>query len=68
MDSEVKSQPVRLLDVFVIGPMMIWGGHALDERGRHYGGAVLSLLGLSTILYNARNYDVVRRRQASRRG
>jgi hypothetical protein len=65
MDPEVKSQPVRLLDVVFIGPMMIWGGHALDARGHGLGGAVLALLGLSTILYNAHNFDVVRRRQGT---
>jgi hypothetical protein len=68
MDPEVKSQPVRLLDVFVIGPLMIWGGYALDDRGEHYGAAALVLFGLSTIVYNARNYEIVRRRNEARRG
>ena len=63
MDPEVKSQPVRLLDVFVIGPVMIWGGYALDDRGSHFGGALLALFGLSTIVYNARNYEIVQRRR-----
>lgn len=68
MDHEVKSQPVRLLDVFVIGPLMIWGGYALDDRGSHIGGAVLALFGLTTIVYNARNFGIVQRRQEVRRG
>lgn len=62
MDPEVKSQPVRLLDVFVIGPMMIWGGYALHATGRPVAGPVLAFWGLSTIVYNARNYETVRRR------
>jgi len=66
MNPEVKSQPVRLLDVFVIGPLMIWGGIALNDRGRQYVGPVLALLGLSTIIYNARNHEIVRRRQETR--
>lgn len=68
MDPEVKSQKVRLLDVVFIGPMMIWGGHALNDRGHHIGGATLAILGLSTILYNARNFETVRLRQERRRG
>ena len=62
MDPEVKAQPVRLLDVFVIGPVMIWGGYALDGRGNHLVGAVLALFGLTTIVYNARNYEIVQGR------
>ena len=68
MYRDVKAQPVRLLDVLVIGPLMIWGGYALDARGSHVGGAVLALFGLTTIAYNARNYEITRRRQESGRG
>jgi hypothetical protein len=67
VDPEVKSQPVRLLDVFVIGPLMIWGGVALNDSGRPYAGPILALWGLSTIIYNARNYEIVRQRQEARR-
>lgn len=63
MYRDVKAQPVRLLDVFVIGPLMVWGGYALDARGRHVGGVVLALFGLTTIAYNARNYEIIRRRR-----
>lgn len=61
MDPEVKSQRVRLLDVFFIGPLMTWGGYALAER-RPVAGAALALLGLSTVIYNAHNYERVRQR------
>lgn len=64
MDPEVKAQPVRLLDVFVIGPLMIWGGYALRDAGHHNVGPALSGLGLATILYNAFNHEAVRRRHA----
>ena len=64
MDPEVKSQRVRLLDVFVIGPLMIWGGYALHDAGRSMSGPALALFGLSTIIYNGRNYHVVRERNA----
>jgi len=66
MDPEVKSQPVRLLDVFFIGPLMIWGGLALNDQGHPYAGPVLALLGLTTIIYNARNHEIVRLRQEAR--
>jgi hypothetical protein len=55
LSEEVKSQPVRLVDVFVIGPMMIAGGRAW-EKTNPWAGVVLSLLGVSTIVYNASNY------------
>lgn len=59
---EVKAQPIRLLDVFVIGPLMIWGGYALHGSGRRIAGPALLLLGFSTNVYNANNYEQVRRR------
>jgi hypothetical protein len=62
LDPEVKSQDVRLLDVFFIGPLMVWGGYALHAQGRTVAGPVLSLLGLSTIIYNGYNHEIVRRR------
>lgn len=66
MDPEVKAQPVRILDVFLIGPLMVWGGYALDEAGHPLAGAGLGFLGLSTIIYNARNYEIVRARNEAR--
>ncbi len=53
-----KTQTIRLLDVFVIGPVMIWGG--LKLQGQHpIGGGSLALFGVSTIFYNAGNYLTV---------
>jgi hypothetical protein len=52
----MKSQRVRLLDVVVIGPLMIWGG----VKAGGFGGTVLALFGLTTMGYNARNYARVR--------
>lgn len=52
----VKSQRVRLLDVFVVGPLMIWGG----TKAGGLGGTALALFGLTTVAYNARNYLRVR--------
>lgn len=51
-----KSQMVRLLDVFVLGPFMIW--YALQSWGMMPDVAVtpLLLLGILTIVYNGVNY------------
>ncbi|MAH47946.1 hypothetical protein CMI37_19145 [Candidatus Pacearchaeota archaeon] len=52
----VKTQRVRLLDVFLIGPLMVYGA-AKMPRGP--AAAVLAFFGVSTVLYNARNYLLV---------
>jgi len=51
--TEIKSQSVRILDVVLIGPAMIVGGLRLEGAL----GLFLIVSGLSTMLYNARNYD-----------
>ena len=48
-----KSQIVRLLDVFFIGPVMAVGGAKLGGAL----GKTLVALGIATILYNAKNYN-----------
>lgn len=57
--SHGKTQKIRILDVFVIGPMMIYGGLELRRKHRILG-AVLSLFGVATIVYNGRNYLRIR--------
>lgn len=55
----MKSQQVRLVDVFVLGPFMMWAGlqsRALPDWAR----AGLLIGGAATVLYNARNYLEVR--------
>ncbi len=53
-----KTQTIRLLDVFVIGPVMVWGGMKLQRR-HPLGGGALALFGVSTVLYNWANYATV---------
>lgn len=48
-----KSQAVRLLDVFAVGPFMIWA--ALQTRN-DFARAGLFSVGIATILYNGFNY------------
>ena len=51
----MKPQSVRIADVFVIGPLMMWGGMRLrDEYPAP--GSFLAVLGAATVVYNARNW------------
>ena len=63
LNTVAKTQTVRLLDVFLIGPLMIWGGLAVADRNEirtcGLAGGALVLLGFSTIAYNARNWTAV---------
>ena len=56
----MKSQGVRLLDVLVLGPFMVWaaGQRELPEWAR----AGLAIGGALTIVYNAANYLELERR------
>lgn len=49
----MKSQAIRLIDVFFIGPVMIRAGYHLKKRPI---GPIISVLGLLTIIYNLQNY------------
>jgi hypothetical protein len=55
-----KSQLVRLMDVFVFGPLMI--SAAAGQKSRYFAAALL-LVGLGTIVYNGANYLETRRKQ-----
>jgi hypothetical protein len=55
----VKSQPIRLLDMFIIGPLMIAGAVA-TRRSVPLVAYPLALFGVTTIVYNALNYTKVR--------
>lgn len=52
----MKSQGVRLLDVWLFGPFMVWAG--AQQRSPFPAWARLALMvgGALTIVYNARNY------------
>lgn len=52
-----KSADVRLLDVFVLGPFMIWFG--LTARGvSPLARSAMVVAGIGTIVYNAGTYTV----------
>lgn len=50
--SGTKSQLVRLFDVFVFGPVLIWAGRRLQSTLDWF----LVVFGASTMGYNWRNY------------
>ena len=52
--TRVKSQRVRLLDIFLYGPIMMIA--ALSSRPSPTMRASLFLIGVGTIIYNADNY------------
>lgn len=56
----MKAQTVRLIDVFFIGPVLVYTGAAHSNLPD---GLKLTLvgLGLATIIYNAQNYYDVSR-------
>ncbi len=56
MDDQGKAQWVRVADVFVIGPLMLWAGLELGERKHPARGTALALIGLATVAYNGLNY------------
>lgn len=53
-----KSQEVRLLDILVLGPFMI--AMALTSRPPPILRVLLGAVGVGTILYNLRNYQLTR--------
>ena len=55
--SGVKSQLVRLVDIFVYGPFFIWLG--LTRAQRDWERVLLFFVGATTITYNLRNYLVI---------
>lgn len=49
-----KSQNIRLLDVFVIGPALLWVAKTAKVSQAQF--IFLITTGLATIIYNGRNY------------
>lgn len=59
----MKTQTIRLVDVFILGPAMVWAAVTYGvkcERCRAAIRAVLLVGGVATILFNGANYLRVR--------
>ena len=51
----MKSQNVRLIDVFVLGPVLVWFG--VKATGvPELANTLMIIAGIATIIYNGRNY------------
>lgn len=66
--TSAKSQSVRIADVVLIGPLMIWAGTEASkasktELGRNAGSA-LAVMGIGTMAYNGVNYARIKRGDA----
>lgn len=55
-----KSQLVRLVDVFVLGPFMVWYAWRTDDVPA-WARAAMAASGVATVVYNGRNYLAQRR-------
>lgn len=49
-----KTQEIRVIDVFVLGPLMIWT--ASFAGAPRWARLALAAAGVATIIYNGRNY------------
>ncbi len=50
-----KTQNVRLIDVFLLGPVMIWAGYKVQKVNNPVA-FFLAISGLMTVAYNGDNY------------
>ncbi|NIT36980.1 MAG: hypothetical protein GTN49_10865 [candidate division Zixibacteria bacterium] len=57
---EVKAQPIRMADVLVFGPLMIYSG--LGRATPNWLRVGMVIIGAGTILYNLANYFEIERR------
>lgn len=51
-----KTQGIRLLDVYVVGPVMTYAGWRLARQGSASLGGLLAFMGALTVIYNGNNY------------
>lgn len=56
MEEAQKTQNIRLLDVYLIGPVMTYGGWKLSRQGSSSLGGLLAFMGVLTVIYNGNNY------------
>lgn len=59
MTEKEKSQRIRLVDMFLLGPFMIWFGiqaQAVPDLAK----GVMVISGIATVIYNGRNYLRIR--------
>lgn len=55
LDTVAKAQYVRLVDVFILGPALLYTASVLPPQHRTLR-AFLTIAGVGTVFYNARNF------------
>jgi hypothetical protein len=55
IDNLAKSQPVRLFDIYALGPFMMWYAYKTPVMGR-WPRRALFISGFMTVIYNWQNY------------
>ncbi len=61
LDCSAPTQAIRLVDVFLLGPAMVWVG--LGARKAPVVGTFVFAAGLATIAFNGSRYLAARRRR-----
>ena len=54
----MKAQSVRLVDVYLLGPFMVWAAYKSTDLP-NWARLTLGISGVATVAYNARNYLLV---------
>ena len=58
LDSRVKTQQIRLLDVFLIGPTLLYAA-AVTPKQHSILRVFLATTAVTTMAYNWRNYEII---------
>lgn len=58
----MKTQQIRLIDVFILGPLMVRSGW-LNRKESSFIGLAMMIAGAGTIVYNWQNYREVEKEQ-----
>ena len=64
MEQPIKTQNVRLIDVFLLGPFMIWAGMELKND---FAKIAMIGSGIATMYYNGQNFLEIRNEQDRQR-
>jgi len=65
IDTLAKSQPVRLFDIYALGPFMMWYAYKTKNVGR-WPRRALFISGFMTVLYNWQHYRNIKAEMTAR--
>lgn len=60
LNNVVKTQATRLMDVFLLGPFMIYAATLIPKK-HGIARCLMAISGWGVIAYNAHNYSLIRR-------